>query len=212
MKRKLLIIGAGELGKQILHYSKIDGRYEVVGFSDKIIKPGEIIDGKPVLCSDDDILQLYQDKHFDCLVIGIGYNHFKLRDHIYEEYKGKIPFATIIANPIHIDETAKIGEGCVVYPGCIIDRNSIIEPNVILNTGVGVGHASKIGQSSFLAGNVIIGGFAVIGKRCFLGIQSAIKDNIKISDDIFLGIGSIVIRNLKKVGTYFGNPAKRIDI
>lgn len=208
---KLLIIGAGELAIQISHFSQIDGRYEVVGYIDNNLTKNQIVCGKPVLGTDNDIMSLYEAGKFDSLIIGIGYNLFEVRDNIYERFKERIPFATIIAQPFYIDTTAKIGEGTVIYPGVVIDKDAIIEPNVILNFKASVGHNSIIGQSSFVAGSALTGGFVRVGKRCFLGIGCLLKNNISVSDDILIGIGSVVIRSLKKKGTYFGNPAKYLQ-
>lgn len=211
MKERLLIIGSGEFAQQVMHYALINGNFEIVGFIDKYKDKGELINGFPVLGSEEDIPALYESNKFDKLFIGIGYAHFALRDNLYNSFKDHIPFATIIVNPSYLDSTAKIGEGSILYPGCLIDRNVIVEPNVVVNLGVLIGHASIIGQSSFIAANASFGGFTKIGKRCFVGIQAVIKDNTSVGEDISIGLGGVVVRNLKKKGTYFGVPVRRIN-
>ena len=58
--------------------------------------------------------------------------------------------------------------------------------------------------------NVDIGGGAFIGKNVTIGSGAVILPKVKIPDNVFIGAGSVVIRSIKKEGTYFGNPAKRI--
>jgi acetyltransferase-like isoleucine patch superfamily enzyme len=58
--------------------------------------------------------------------------------------------------------------------------------------------------------NVDIGGSAKIGNNVFIGSNAVILPGVKIPDNTIVGAGSVVIRSLKQVGTYFGNPAKKI--
>jgi acetyltransferase-like isoleucine patch superfamily enzyme len=42
-------------------------------------------------------------------------------------------------------------------------------------------------------------------------MSSAIRDGISVVDDVVVGMGAIVIRSIKRSGTYFGNPARRVS-
>ena len=42
----------------------------------------------------------------------------------------------------------------------------------------------------------------------FIGTGSLIRDGITIADDVIIGMGSVVTKDLTKSGIYFGNPAK----
>lgn len=206
MKNRLLIAGAGELGQQILHYSKVQGKYEVIGFADDFQKRGETIKDIPVLGNLSDIESLYQKDIFDFLIIGIGYNHLGFKDELYNKFKGKIPFATIIANPSYIDKTSILGEGTIIYPGVIIDKNVEIKPNVVINLGSILSHDCMIGRSTFIAPGTVICGFSSIGTRCMIGANSTVLDNKKIADDIIVGAASSVTKDLIARGIYFGSP------
>lgn len=206
MRQRLLIIGSGEFGLQALHYSQIDGRYVVVGFIDDYREKHILINGIPVLGNIDDIIPLYDAGRFDSMFIAIGYKHLRVKQAIFERFYGKIPFANIIANPIYIDSSAKIGDGVMIYPGCIIDKNVVIGHNVVLNLNALVSHNSFVGNSTFCAPRVTIAGFTQIGSCCFLGAGGCIIDNISIGDDIIIGASSLVISNLEVAGTYVGVP------
>ena len=58
--------------------------------------------------------------------------------------------------------------------------------------------------------NVDIGGSVILGEGVFIGTKATIIPKKRIFRGIIIGAGTIVIRNLNKVGTYFGNPAKYI--
>jgi acetyltransferase-like isoleucine patch superfamily enzyme len=59
--------------------------------------------------------------------------------------------------------------------------------------------------------NVDIGGFCKIGRHVFFGTNSTLIPEKKVNNNIRIGAGSIVINNLIKPGTYFGNPAKQLS-
>jgi serine acetyltransferase len=49
-----------------------------------------------------------------------------------------------------------------------------------------------------------------IGKRGWISPNVSIRENVKITDDVFVGIGSVVLRSIKEPCRVFGNPAKKI--
>ena len=58
--------------------------------------------------------------------------------------------------------------------------------------------------------NVNIGGHCQIKEGVSLGTGVNLLPNIKISSNTKIGIGSVVLKNIVKQGSYFGNPAKLI--
>ena len=49
-----------------------------------------------------------------------------------------------------------------------------------------------------------------IGSNCYIGARVLLMPNIKVNDNIIVGAGSIVTRDLKEEGVYVGIPAKKI--
>lgn len=207
--KKLLIIGAGDLGQQIAHFVTTDNQFEVVGYVDDWQEKGTIINGKPVLGCIDDLLKLYANGQFEEVLIGIGYKHFEFRKRLYEKYKDSISFATFVHSSCYVDPTVEIGKGVVVYPRCIIDKNARVFDNVIIDFGAGIGHDSSIGQHSFIAPMTALGGSVGVGEMCFIGIGSTIIDHIQITNSITVGGGAVVVKNIVEPnGIYVGNPAR----
>ena len=44
----------------------------------------------------------------------------------------------------------------------------------------------------------------------FIGAGAVIKDNIKICDNVTIGAGAVVVKNIDSPGLYAGNPVKRL--
>ncbi|SKB51024.1 acetyltransferase [Maribacter arcticus] len=207
--KTLGIIGAGQLGQQIAHFAISDNHYGTIVFFDDFTNEN-IINGFTVLGKTKDVENEYKRNNFDELIIAIGYKHMSVRKNFFERFKNIIPFGKIIHSTTFIDSTSQIGKGVIIYPGCIIDANVMVEDNILVNIGVVISHDSIVGAHSFLSPRVAIAGFSTIGQCCILGINSTIIDNIEIKENIKLGAGAVVIKNLNESGLYVGNPVRFI--
>lgn len=202
--KRLLILGGGELGRQVAHWALTTHRFEIVGFADdNLPKKQESLGGYPVLCKIDEVIRLYADGLFDEAFIAIGYMHFPLRKKLYLLMKEhNIPLATIISPHVYIDPTAQIGSGVIIYPGSIVDKDTVIGDNNLINLGCVIAHDSTIGCHCFLSPNVTVAGFTEIGESCFLGCSSTILDNLKVTSGVTVGAGSLIRHDLTEPGTY----------
>ena len=185
----IAIIGSGALGQSIAHYA-IDNGYEVAGYYDDFQQSDSVF-GIPVLGKLDRISADYRSERYEALVCAVGYNHFHFRESVFNKYHNEyeIPFATIIDKSCHVDASAIIGDGVVMFPTAMVDKGCVIEDNVLLNVGVTIAHDSTIKKHSFLSPRVAMAGFSTIGQRCMIGINSTIIDNITICDDVRVGGG-----------------------
>jgi len=109
-----------------------------------------------------------------------------------------------------------IGDDCIIGSNTVIVRgsaneNTIIEDNVNMAPGCLIGHGSYIGESTHLANGVKLGGSVYISKYNFLGSGSIISPGVYInSQDVVVGAGGVVTKNIDDSGVYAGIPVKRI--
>ena len=204
MSKRVLIIGAGDLGELMAHHLQQDDRYELVGFLD---------DTKPVadkvLGGLDKLDELYANKSFDEVLIAIGYKHFDFKEKLYKEIKSKnIPLASFVHQSSFVDISAKIGEGSFLCPGVTLDKDVELGACVLLNTGVTIAHDTKLGDFCFLGPSVNLAGFIKVAAKSFLGINTTIIDNIEISTAIQTGASATVVKNISEPGLYLGTPAR----
>jgi len=109
---------------------------------------------------------------------------------------------------VWIDKDVEIGPLCVVHRGSL--DYTFIKSGAKIGSLSAIGHNACIGKNSLLTSRVSIGGSAYIGNDCWLGMGSMVKDNISICDDVFLGCGAVVVKDITKPGVYAGNPARLI--
>jgi sugar O-acyltransferase (sialic acid O-acetyltransferase NeuD family) len=207
--KTLAIIGAGHLGQQIAHFAITDGHFEKVIFFDDYTSEAEV-NGIKVGGKTNSIVDSFNNKMFDEIIIGIGYNHMESRKEFFQKFYKHIPFANIIHSSNLIDESVSFGVGNILYPGSVIDAKVEIKDNILINIGCSIAHDTIIHSHCFISPRVALAGFIEIGERSILGINSTIIDNIKIAAQVQIGGGTVVIKNIEKSGIYVGNPARII--
>jgi len=204
---RLVIIGSGEFGKQVLEIALLQNKYEVIGFYDDFEKEKTIYD-LPFLGKISDVNTDYLNGDFEYIFFGIGYNHLKFKYDLSLQLK--IPKATIIHPKAVIEKTAFIKEGCLIYANAYIGANVVLNENVTINIGANLPHDNTIKECTFISVSVTLGGKTTIGSCCFIGLASTIIDNVKITDDVILGAGTLVVKNIESEGTYIGSPSKKL--
>jgi acetyltransferase-like isoleucine patch superfamily enzyme len=118
---------------------------------------------------------------------------------------------------------AVIGKGCNICSHCFIENKVVINNNVTIKAGVYLWDGIEIEDNVFIGPNVVFTNDlfprskvfkapekTVIGKGASLGANSTILAGIKIGEYAMTGIASVVTRDLKSYGLYYGNPAKQM--
>ncbi|MES2417274.1 MAG: acetyltransferase [Bacteroidota bacterium] len=209
MNKTLAILGSGHLGQQIAYYAISDNHYDKVVFFDDYSSEKEQ-NGFPILGNTNDVEREFLAHAFDEIIIALGYKHLTVKKDLYEMFKNKIPFGRIIHSTSWIDNTASIGDACVIYPRCSVDANAIIKDNTVLNIGCTIAHDTTIGKHCFLSPRVAMAGFITVEDSCIIGINSTIIDNVNIVSGTQTGGGTVVTKNITNPGLYVGNPNRFI--
>jgi sugar O-acyltransferase (sialic acid O-acetyltransferase NeuD family) len=210
-QKRLALIGAGDLGRQIAHLVSEDAAYELVGFFDDTVHPNQTAFSLPILGKLDAIESVFQAGEFDVLLIAIGYKHLAVREKLFLKFYPHIPFATFIHSTCIIDASASIMDGSILFPGCILDMNAQIGHNVFAYSGLILSHDSSIGHHSFMAPGVKIAGQSAVGQCNFLGIGTVISDHVTTCNHCITGAGSLVVKSLNEPGIYVGMPSRILE-
>ena len=187
-RKKIIIIGASEHGKialNILYYQK---NLEFAGFLD---------DNK---MADKEVIGKVFDwpkyaKYFFHLAIGdnsIREKFFKILN------KGNCRFINLIHPKAFIEKDVVLGESVFAGANAYINIGSRIGSGTIINNGCNVDHHNIIGDFCHLAPGVITGGGVKIAAGVFVGLNSAIRDHIEIGENSFIGMGSVITKNIEK--------------
>ena len=134
---------------------------------------------------------------------------------------------------ITVERDVNIIEPVNLY-GCYLSDAVFVGPFVEIQNDVVVGKRTRIQSHSFICSNVTIGedcfiGHGVmftndkfidrklskdflattIGNKVYIGSNATILP-ISICDDVVIGAGAVVTKNITESGTYVGNPARKI--
>ena len=144
-----------------------------------------------------------------------------------------IELQSVISN-VDFGENVKLVQPVNIY-GCKIGDNSFVGPFVEIQKDVSIGCNSKIQSHTFICELVTIGNHCFIGhgvmfindlfskgkpaqgdkslwKSTVIGNMVSIGSNatilpVRICDNVVIGAGSVVTKNIDKPGVYAGNPA-----
>ena len=119
-------------------------------------------------------------------------------------------------NNVRIPTLGKVKIGNNVEVGtntnisCGSSGDTIIEDNVKIDTLVHVAHDVHIHKNAEIPAGVILGGYSDIGENVFIGINSAVRNRKIVGDDAYIGMGTVVTKNVEAGTTVVGNPAREL--
>ncbi len=119
-------------------------------------------------------------------------------------------FATLIHPSAMLHSHCSIGEGTVITPNSVISANAVVGDYVSI-LGSNVAHDASVGDFSTLSGKCSLNGHVSVGKSVYMGCGVLVAPSKKIGDNATVGIGSVVISNVKAGTKVFGNPAKKMN-
>lgn len=207
--KQLLIIGARGFGREVYDLAmdciEAGADFVVKGFLDE---KKDALDGlgeyPPIVSSVED----YEIQPDDVFICGLGAPEWRK---VYTEKilaKGG-KFISLISPLAIIRRNAHIGEGCIITHRSNISVDTHIgDYSAILSSSIG--HDAKVGKYSVLSGGVALNGYVEVGEETYLGCRSMVAPHKKIGNKAFVGIGSVVISNVKDNARVFGNPAKKM--
>ena len=211
--KDIAIYGAGGLGREIAclirEINSVEPQWNLIGFFDDGKEPDERNEYGSVLGNIDNLNAWPRPL---AIVFAIGSP--KVVENLFYRVSNKyIEFPNIIApDTIFLDRgNVRLGMGNIICSRCLLSCNLTIGNFNLFNGYITLGHDSIIGDFNSIMPAVRISGGVSIGNRNFLGVNSVILQYKSISDDVTVGASGVVMRNIKKGGTYVGNPAKRIE-
>ena len=118
--------------------------------------------------------------------------------------------ATYIHPSAVVDRQAIINGGVFIGPFAAVFNQAAVGKDCILAPYSMLSHSSTIGQGSIIHPGAMIAGSTNIGKYCLLGIRSTVIDKLEICDNVVVGAGSLVTKNITAPGNYVGSPARKV--
>lgn len=127
----------------------------------------------------------------------------------------KLPKETKYATLIHpsavLSDWVYLSEGTIITAGTILTCNINIGKHAHFNLHSTIGHDCNIGNFFTTAPAVNISGKCNFGNNVYIGTNASIKNGITICDNVIIGMGSVVVKDISTPGIYIGNPTRNIN-
>ncbi len=105
-----------------------------------------------------------------------------------------------------IENDVQIGANSVVCKGAI--DNTIIKSGSRIDNCCFISHNVQIGQNTLIVGEVLMMGSSSTGERAYLSGNVVVRDGVSVGNDAFVGMGSVVTKNVPAGVTVKGSPAR----
>lgn len=208
--KRVLIIGAGGWGREVLHQMMHDDaghgvHWTVGGFLDS---RGHILDGYDVEVPIVGDPMTYVPIENDAFVCALGDPHQrqKYAEPILEKGGEFLPICTqsFLSSRVHLGQGCFLGHWVHSGPDVWIGDFANIQALTMMGHDVRIGNYAQIGAQVFMGGGVRIGDFAIVHPR------ATILPGVAVGDNAVVGAGSVVLKDVPAGATVFGNPAKVI--
>lgn len=201
--RKIAILGAGGFAKEVIVWAERAGCTVLSLYDGTVEKDTKLkVGGKEYKVSNKiDFTLKY--------VMGVGYPNVKKK--IIKNFENKIQLADPIIDPSAIiGPDVYIGSGSVIAPNAVLSTNIKLGRCASINPGVTIGHDCVIGDYFNASPVANISGNVTIGNGVFFGTNACIREKLSVNDDIIIGMGSVITKNILETGTYIGSPARKM--
>jgi sugar O-acyltransferase (sialic acid O-acetyltransferase NeuD family) len=209
-KKKLLIVGAGGFGREVLSYAldiPEEGRdWDVFGFLDDAPEALANYDISVPLVGSIDGHHPQEDEVFVCAV-----GSPKMKQRICDKLVSQGAVFVSILHPLaYVGPRVVLGRGCIVAPHAMLTCDIVLGDFVMLNCYSGCGHDVTIDSYSTLSAHCDVTGFCRLAKGVFMGSHATIMPEKNVGEFAVIGAGAVVVRNVPNGVTVYGNPAVRL--
>jgi len=207
MKKDLIIIGAGQFGRELYSWTldaiRTGCDLNVKGFLDDNPDSLENYKYNTKVISGVDAYKPQKNDVFICSIANIK---AKMRCCHKILAKGG-QFINLIHPTAVIGQNVVMGQGVILGPYVLLTCDLTIGDFVTISSHSGVAHDSTIGDWCCINGWCVINGCSVLGEAVFLGSNAVILPGSRVGKHAFVGAGSLVLRRVRDYEKVFGVPA-----
>lgn len=190
LSTELAIIGAGGFAREVACWAA--ERYDVTFYADDEYAGGHV---RPLSTF---------DPTKGRAIVAIGDPNQRRR--IVESMPSETVWATLIHPSVQIldVESVLIMRGSIICAGSVLTTNIVVGQHSHLNLNTTIGHDCRLGDYFTTAPAVNVSGNVTTEKQVYIGTNASIRQKVNICGNVTIGMGAIVLNDIKEVGTYKG--------
>jgi len=209
---KVIIFGINDFAELAHYYLTNDSKHEVAAFSvNRNYLPADPTFHKLPVIAFEEITTAYPPSGFVFFAPMSPKKMNKVREYVYNEIKLKgYKMISYISSKATIFDN-QIGDNCFILEDNTIQPFTTIGNNVVLWSGNHIGHHGQIHDHVMFTSHVVLSGHCVVKDYCFFGVNSSIRDGVKLAEGTLIGMGTSIIKDTEPWTAYIGNPGKKIE-
>lgn len=197
--QQLVIVGDGEFAEIAYEYFSADSDYAVSAFAvEKGFRTRDELRGLPVIDFEDLKDQFPPENHH--VFVAISYRKLnRLRARLFRAAKEwGYTCASYVSSWAFVWDRNSLGENCFVFEDNTVQPFVEIGDNVVLWSGNHIGHRAVIEDHCFVSSHVVVSGFCRIGTYTFMGVNSALADEVCVGRDNWVGPGVVLTKSTEE--------------
>lgn len=206
--RRLILVGAGGLAREVLAVEEELGRYDdLVVLDDDLARWGSDLDGAKVQGPTRHAF----DWRGDLVVCtGSGAVRRRIVRKLVEMGLPDDRYATVVHPSVTVPRTCTIGVGSIVLAGAVLTAGIDVGQHVVVMPNVVLTHDDQVADFATLCAGVCLGGGATVGEAAYLGMSSSVRQGVTVGAGSTLGMGAVLLTDLPPGQTWAGVPAHPI--
>jgi sugar O-acyltransferase (sialic acid O-acetyltransferase NeuD family) len=194
---KIVIVGAGGHGAELLQIVREQRSFEVVGFIDREYKEKKEYCGLPVL-GGDEILGDLRGQGVENVLIAAGWiKDASIRERIFDQcVHANLAFPSVVHKSAIVYPSAQISAGCQIFANAVIGSDAFLDFGVVVNNSSVVSHDCRIGRLTHIAPGAMLAGKVTVGSGCLIGMNTSIFIGVTVSDYSIINNNSSIYKDL----------------
>ncbi len=208
----MLIIGAKGFAKEVLEVLHQQNKVDEISFFDDVSLdvPDVLYNKFGVIKSLESAVAFYKNIGDNKTILGVGgpLNRYKLFNK-FVNIGGKFePLISPYAKVGHFENC--VGEGVIIMTGSVLTNSISIARGSLVNLNCTIGHDCIIGEFVEMSPGTHISGSCNIGNYCQLGTNSTVLPSITLGENVIVGAGCVITKNIPDNSLVVGVPGKVI--
>ena len=202
MSGRVVIVGAGGHGREVLDVVEAVGGIEVVGFVDD----GEVdqsLLGAPLLGTTAAVADLGDV----AVLLGIG--DPRVRADVAARV-GAPPAPAMVHPDASVGSRCHIGAGTVVAAGARLTTAVTLGVHCYVGPNATIGHDAVLRDFATLYPGSIVSGAVQVGRAATIGAGATVKQGVRIGERAVVGMGGAATHDVADLTTVAGVPARRL--
>ena len=188
---KIIIFGIKENSELAQFYLNNDSDHEVIAFCvDGKYLDSSSFSGLPVVAFEE-LEKDYPSTKCKFIAPLAPTSMGTIRQEVFNRIRGKgYDFISYVSSKA-TNYSSHIGKNCFILEDNTLQPFTSIGDNVLMWSGNHIGHHSVIRDHVSITSHVVISGRCDIGSNSFFGVNSTVRDGLKVAEGTFISLGKV---------------------